>query len=324
MVNTVNHFSLRGEYFLNDYIHKIGNFNADAIQSIGNTEGYFDFNNTNHTTLKANANIVSRRRKGAHEEGNHFRYEFVLSPCNGFLQNLEPLVKDCELKIRLERAPWNVAVEAVVDTPTIMDYIELKDVHAVSEYISSPKWRNYFDKIDGSPIMYQFQEYEAIVKSLPQNETDIRLDGIKGGNLPTYLFAGIIPQSSLNGDMNHSSTGFQSHGVKELNITLNGNSVNGFPLTVKNECPVLPMHKFFDTTHRFHHIYAGENMTQTDFNVNWIWSHYFECENAAQGWLGVQLKLKEAFTEPMSMVLWLINPTGISLDKFHQIEKINF
>ena len=120
---------------------------------MGNTEGYFDFNNTNHTTLKANANIVARRRKGAHAEADHFRYEFILSPCNGFLQNLEPLLKDCELKIRMERAPWNVAVEAVSDSPALMDYIEIKDVYAISEYISSPKWRNYFDKIDGSPIM---------------------------------------------------------------------------------------------------------------------------------------------------------------------------
>ena len=146
---------------------------------MGNTEGYFDFYNTNHTTLKANANIVARRRKGAHAEGDNFRYEFVMSPCNGFLQNLEPLLKDCELKIRLERTQWNVAVEAVSDAPAIMDYIEIKDVYAISEYISSPKWRNYFDKIDGSPIMYNFQEYEAIVKCLPQNETEIRLDTTK-------------------------------------------------------------------------------------------------------------------------------------------------
>ena len=308
---------------MSDYIHKVANYSCDSIQSMGNTEGYFDFYNTNHTTLKANANIVARRRKGAHEEGDHFRYEFILSPCNGFLQNLEPLLKDCELKIRLERASWNVAVEAVSDAPVVMDNIEIKDVYAISEYISSPKWRNYFDKIDGSPIMYKFQEYEAIVKSLPQNETEIRLDGIKGGNLPSYLFAGIIPQSSLNGDMEHSSTSFQSHGVKEINITLNGNSVNGYPLIIKNECPVLPMHKFFDTTNRFQHIYAGENMTQSDFKANWLFSHKFECENASQGWLGIQLKLKQAFSEPMSLVIWLVNPTALTIDKFHQIEKIN-
>ena len=64
-------------------------------------------------------------------------------------------------------------------------------------------------------------------------------------------------------------------------------------------------------------------MTQTDFKANWLFSHKFECENASQGWLGIQLKLKESFTEPMSLVIWLVNPTALTIDKFHQIEKIN-
>ena len=233
------------------------------------------------------------------------------------------MIKDCELKIRFQRAPWNVAVQAIADTPSEIEKIEIKDVYAISEYISSPAWRRYFDKIDGSPIIYEYQDSEVIIKSLPQNETEIRLDGVKGGNLPSYIFAGLIPQSSLNGDQDHSSTSFKSYGVKEFNLTLNGNSVNGYPLIVKNECSTLPMHKFFDSTNRLHNIYAGESITQSDFKVNWLWSHKFECENASQGWLGITLKLETALTVPMSLVIWVINPTALSVDKFHQIERIN-
>ena len=114
------------------------------------------------------------------------------------------MIKDSELKIRFQRAPWNVAVQAIADTPSEIEKIEIKDVYAISEYISSPAWRRYFDKIDGSPIIYEYQDSEVIIKSLPQNETEIRLDGVKGGNLPSYIFAGLIPQSSLNGDQDHS------------------------------------------------------------------------------------------------------------------------
>ena len=273
--------------------------------------------------MKANTSWINRRRNGAIEDGDNIRYEFILSPCNGFLQNLEPLIKDCELKLRFERTSWNVAVQAVKDSPAELNSIDLKDIYAVTEYISSPHWRQYFDKINGAPIMYEYQESEAIIKTLPQNETEIRLDGLKGGNLPSYLFAGIIPQSSLNGDIEHSSTSFKSHGVKEINITLNGNSVNGYPMTITKECPILPLHKFYDTTNRLQNIYTGENMTLADFNSNWIWSHKFECENSSQGWLGLTLKLETAFTEPMSLVIWLISPTALSIDKFYQLERIN-
>ena len=273
--------------------------------------------------MAANDKIIKHRRRAATLDGNVYRYEFIFTPCNGFLQSSEPLMKDCELKIRFERAPWNVAIQAISDNPEPITEIELKDVHAITEYISSPNLRTYFDKIDNNPIVYQYEESDAIVKTLPQNETEIRIDGIKGGNLPSYVFAGIIPQSSLLGDAKHSSTCFKAYGVKEFNLTLNGNSVNGFPMTIKNECPVLPMHKFFDTTNRFHNVKAGENISQSNFLVNWIWGHKFESEHASQGWLGVNLKLDAPFTESMSLVIWFVSPCAISIDKFHQLERIN-
>ena len=275
--------------------------------------------------MKANTSWVNRRRNGAIEDGDNIRYEFILSPCNGFLQNLEPLIKDCELKLRFERTSWNVAVQAVKDSPAELNSIELKDIHAVTEYISSPHWRQYFDKINGAPIMYEYQESEAIIKTLPQNETEIRLDGLKGGNLPSYLFAGIIPQSSLNGDIEHSSTSFKSHGVKEINITLNGNSVNGFPITIKNASPVFPLQKFMDATNRISDIQCGKFLTPNEYKFNWIWAHHFEAEQTSQGWAGINFKLSEPYhsAESMSLVVWIISPAAIKIDKFHQVEKLN-
>ena len=55
----------------------------------------------------------------------------------------------------------------------------------------------------------------------------------------------------------------------------------------------------------------------------WIWSHKFEAEMTSQGWIGMNLKLSEAFTEQMSMVIWIVSPNALTIDKYHQIEKIN-
>ena len=54
-----------------------------------------------------------------------------------------------------------------------------------------------------------------------------------------------------------------------------------------------------------------------------IWSHKFEAESTSSGWIGIDLKLSEAFTEQMSLVIWIINPTAITMDQYYQIEKIN-
>ena len=52
-------------------------------------------------------------------------------------------------------------------------------------------------------------------------------------------------------------------------------------------------------------------------------SHKFEAEMTSQGWIGVNLKLKEEYTVPMSMVIWIVSPNALTIDKYHQIEKIN-
>ena len=43
----------------------------------------------------------------------------------------------------------------------------------------------------------------------------------------------------------------------------------------------------------------------------------------SQGWIWVNLKLKEEYTVRMSMVIWIVSPNALTIDKYHQIEKIN-
>ena len=59
-----------------------------------------------------------------------------------------------------------------------------------------------------------------------------------------------------------------------------------------------------------------------EFQYNWLWSHKFESEDAATGWLGVNFKLTTPFTEPMTMVVWVISPAAIAIDKYQQLENV--
>ena len=107
------------------------------------------------------------------------------------------------------------------------------------------------------------------------SKKEIRFDNIRGGNRPVCMFVGLIPQQSLAGDPEDSSTHFQRFGVTEMNITLNGNSVDGFPLHCKHGCPVIPFQKFIQSTCRHYNITAGETLTCDQFKYNWLWSHKF-------------------------------------------------
>ena len=65
-----------------------------------------------------------------------------------------------------------------------------------------------------------------------------------------------------------------------------------------------------------------QGLTSDQFRSNLLFSHKFEAESSNEGWLGVELELSTPFTEPYTMVLWCIHSCALSVDKFHQIEKL--
>ena len=185
------------------------------LTSVLSHEGYFDSFNSDKTELsiQTNAHVVKRREFAAFESGTTRRFEFILSPNIGFLASPDLLMKDCELKLSFDRA--NVS-NALVEYKTVTNactQIEIKDCYAVTEYVSSPNLRDYFERINTSPLVYEYDDCEVILKSIPLNDTDIRFDTVRGGNIPDYIFAAVVPQDSLNGDFEKSSTYFHRHKV---------------------------------------------------------------------------------------------------------------
>ena len=229
---------------------------------------------------------------------------------------------NCELKLSFDRASIKHSLIRLDETGTLTD-IEIKDCYALTEYISSNNIQNFFDKIQNEPIVYEYEDTEVVIKTLPTDDTTIRIDNIRGGNTPRYLFAGVIPTSRLQGDWTKSSTRFDQQNVTEFNISLNGNSVNGYPMIIKPKSPCYVLSQFNSVTSRRYNVFAGKQMSMQEFQYNFIWSHKFEAESTSSGWIGIDIKLSEAFTEPMSLVIWIINPAAITIDQFHQIEKIN-
>ena len=312
---------------MSDYIYKLGNFNTDYITSAFVSEGYCDFINCNAASLATSdgQNIVAVRERTAIKAGGKSRYDFAFVPDVAFLSNADPLLKNCELKLRFDRADPGVALLKTAEGGVCSE-IEISDCYATTEYISSPELRNHFDKIETEPIIYKFEDVEVLVKSIPYNQTNIRFDNLRGGNTPSHIFAGIIKTDALDGNTDYSSSLFACYNVDEMNFSLNGNSVNGYPLTIKNGSSVFPLQKFMDATQRTSNITCGKFLTPNEYRFNWLWAHHFDAEQTSQGWAGINFKLSKAFEETdgsMSLVVWIISPAALKIDKFHQVEKLN-
>ena len=281
-----------------------------------------------HETLAANKNDVelSRRSVWGDVVNNAYRYDFSIIPSFGFLGSSTPLVKNIELKLSFDRAPGNIGVFKWTDEAENMDKkpLEITNCHAVTEWISSPALRSHFDGIDNNPIIYKYEEAEIVIRALEKEDKNIRIEAIKGGYLPDYIFAGIIPQTALSGSLTECSTEFQQHDVVSFNITIDGHSVNGYPIEVTNHTRVFPLVKFLDTTDRLMNLEVSDSPSVATFKHNYLWSHRFEVERNASGWIGIELKLEEAYTSNMSIVIWLISSCALSIDKNNEVEFLRY
>ena len=316
------------EFYLTDYIYKIGNYNTDYVTSVFVPEGYCDFTNCDAVNLVGGAGqqVVAVRERTAIKSGGKSRYDFAFIPDMAFLANADPLLTNCELKLRFDRANPSLSVLQNEAGDHTISSIDITDCYAITEYISSPELRTFFGRIENEPITYKYEDVEVLVKSIPYNQTNIRFDNLRGGNTPSHIFAGIIKTDALDGDVTLCSTKFSSYNVIEMNFTLNGNSVNGYPMTVNDASPVFPLQKFLDATSRTSNISSGKFLTPNDYRFNWLWAHHFEAEQTSQGWAGINFKLSEAFKEEegsMSLVVWVISPAALKIDRFHQVEKLN-
>ena len=314
----------RGEYFLIDYIDKIGNFGCDALETVFQLEGHSDMYNADTATLQKLSATVKTRRSMGRISGTKIIYDFVFVPNDGFLNSNTPLLNDCELKLSFDRSKADLSFLKLGEVKNDLTdkVLEISNCFAVTEYISSEAIRRRFAKIDTRPMTYVYDNCDVTLKTLPINEANIRIDNIRGGNNPAILFVGVIKTSSLNGSFQLSSTGFHQADVSKISITLNGKMVNGYPLENIGDSPVVAIQKFYDVTNRYFNVQSPDGFSFSQFRSNWLYAHKFEAETTSQGWIGVHLELSKAMTESHTLIIWSFQSCALTIDKFHQVEKI--
>ena len=286
-----------------------GNFVPGYITSGFYPAGYFDEWSLNTSSIEGNQDAIDKisdsRQSYVNSSGNMVTYDLLFKPPSGILNSDKPLLPKTELVISFDRAGSELALlnkSKDYESPLTGKVIELSNVFLRANYVSSPFLRNYFNQISTRDITYKYDECEVYHKNLPQGSTIIRMSNIIGGNTPSYLFAGIIKSSALNGSFLESSTRFERHGISEFDLTLDGYSVNDFPITSENGSSIMIYEKFLRTTNRKFNNKCAQMMNYSDFKrFHYIYGHKFTGEVTEQGWIGVNLKLEQPFEENMTL-----------------------
>ena len=292
-----------------DYITTMGNFDAEYIKTGLYANGYFDMYNVGTADLSnaESINLLKNTRVSMVDTDNNGNiiYECQYAPGLGILNSGKPLLPGCEIKLSFDRAKAELALiqsDASKEVNLESTVIKLTNLSAKARYYSSPILRNSFAKINDSPIQYKYDECTCYLKNLPRGETSIRLNNIIGGLTPSHIFCGIIESKALTGELDFSATRFQRHGVNEIDLTLNGYSLAGFPISNTNGSALPAYMKWLATTNRqFNNNCAGQ-IEPLDFKrYHYIYAHKFEGEPTDQGWIGLNLQLEKAFEDNMTM-----------------------
>ena len=288
-----------------DYITTLGNFDAPYIRSGLYANGYFDLFNVGSDALsnEQSKKLVRDSRISLVDSSltGGTTYECAYSPGIGLLNSKKPLLPGCEIKLSFDRAKAELAL-IKIDKAKEVDLgpgiLKLTNLSVKARYYSSPSLRNYFSSIADNPITYRYDECSVYLKNLPKGETNIRLNNIIGGLTPSHLFCGVIESDALNGNLELSTTKFERHGVKEIDFTLNGQSLGGFPILNINGSALSAYMKWLKTTNRQFNNNCSGQIEPMDFKrYHFLYSHKFEGEPTDQGWLGVDIKLDEAYEE---------------------------
>jgi hypothetical protein len=284
---------------------KLGNYNIDYLHTYFKSEGYFDkyyeYSNLNEADVKV---LAKHRRETIVEKDGKYIYEFIITPNDAFLNENQPLPPGAELQLSFDRLPAEFSVlklEKEGDDTLKGKVLELKNVFAQVEYISSPMLRNFADQLMVAPITYKYDECTVLCKTLPKGEQQIRLENIRGGNTPDYVFIGLTDTTALNGSTKNASTCFKNHGVKEINITLNGNSCHGYPIQIRNDYPMWPYKQLAKVLSKSNNPTCSNQQTMDGFMMSCIFAHKFEGEDSNQGWIGVTFTLDEPFESNKSL-----------------------
>ena len=111
--------------------------------------------------------------------------------------------------------------------------------------------------------------------------------------------------------------------MKEFDITLNGYSCPGLPLTNLDKTPIDVYDKFLKVTKRKFKNECPAQIVPSDFcNFHFIYSHKFEGEPTESGWVGINLKLEKAYEQNHTLVVWTSYDVELKIDQYNRVEKL--
>ena len=322
---SVSRRSMPNEYALSAYINSMITYSKGTMQTGLKTLGIFDETNLRSGQIASMKTAGTwpgyrRRRKGV---DNTFSYEIIMPIDNTLFYSDDLLPSGQRWSLSFERAETKYSTLVSVpetNISSVKKVLDLEDVYLMIPYVNDEKMKQNESNWIEKPITIGYDSYQLQRFSIDSGTTNVRMSNVINGNLPKVLFYGIMHESAYMGSFIESSTRFARNNLIEVDMLLNGVSVQGMPIKMSDKCASVPYVRFLNVTNNFMQKSLSEVMPLQEFHDY----HFLQCATFSEesGALSFEFTFSENIPTGLILVTCSIFDVNMEIDQYGNF-KIN-
>ena len=304
--------SMPHEYALSTYLKNLVNYSySNAINGCPEI-GLFDDYTLRKELIKDLSDAGTWAKWVKHRKGLNEKYTYeIVMPIDSTIFNSEDLLPSGQkLTLSFERAEtkYSTLITDPGATVTGIDKVlELDDVYLMIPYVEDDKLKRKESNWVNRPIKLKYDHYQMQRFTLPDGSASVRLSNVINGKLPKTLLFGIMKETWYQGSFTESSTLFNKHGLKELDLQIDGNSVPGMPVKMSNDCVSIPYSRLKSLSN-------NGTLNLAHFEQ----FHFIHCATIGQseGSITFEMSFDSAVSTGLVLIVCSVHDTKLEIDQY--------
>lgn len=195
--------------------------------------------------------------------------------------------------------------------------------------ITSPVLSCYFVESERAEAFYAKSKLYDVSVDFPEYNIrrELLLDHVSNhkvklfeGKLPRSMVMALAVPETFEGDMAKSTFKFESHGLESIDIQMDNQSIDGFPLSTKDGNALCFYLDYLKSTNRYENPFASGAMTYTTFtDSNFLIFVNLKDQNATTGQLTAKLKFSSALSSKLLLLYMPVFDKQITFDQYFNV-----
>ena len=317
---TATRRSCANEYFLASYFQHLINYSADYQTSALKPVGIYDFNQTTATTLAGySATVKSAMVTSRSTVSDSQEYEILMSIDSSIFYTTDLLPTNTPIDLSFERIGAGSSTMFFKTATIANDVNTLNDVYLILPFVKSDNLFNLERNAVARPIKIHYDDYVIRRFNIPKSSTNVRMNNIITGNLPSKFFWAIQRIESYTGNFQESSTRFNRNNMTKANLYVDGNEVADYPVTMTGAHVTVPFVKFLQNTNQQNNGYLSRTLTLREFeDSNFILSASMDPESS--GSISLEFEFSSVVNHDLVLITCAIADKTLKLDNNRNIQ----